>query len=137
LPRHWRRCFDFPKFISDRSLTSTWVRFDTRDRARQPERHSGPLPVGSHGIRCHGTFHPSPAHLECRIIATLPVVARASPPDRPKDDHPDVRAMVIVVRNRKVNRTLQSRAKACAAGTSEILPATARLARLHPVHRDT
>jgi hypothetical protein len=46
------------------------------------------IPPDSGGIRCHGNFPSIAAHLECHIIATPPVIVRASPPDRPKDDHP-------------------------------------------------
>ena len=46
-------------------------------------------------------------------------------------------AMVIVVRNGRVNRTSRLLTCCCGTGTSAIPHRSAREARLHPVHRDT
>ena len=49
---------------------------------------------------------------------------------------PDLAAMVIVLRNRRVNRISRLVTSPCAAGISAIPRSTARCARLHPVHRE-
>ena len=53
-----------------------------------------------------------------------------------REDGIDVAAMVIVLRNRRVNRTSRLATSPSAAGTSAISRSTARCARLHPVHRE-
>jgi hypothetical protein len=52
------------------------------------------------------------------------------------DDDIDVAAMVIVLRNRRVNRTSRLVISPGAAGISAISRSAARCARLHPVHRE-
>jgi hypothetical protein len=52
------------------------------------------------------------------------------------DDDADLAAMVIVLRNRKVNRISRLVTSPCAAGISAISHSTAQGARLHPVHRE-
>ena len=52
------------------------------------------------------------------------------------EDGIDVAAMVIVLRNRRVNRISRLLTSPCAAGIFAILRSTARCVRLHPVHRE-
>jgi len=75
--------------------------------------------------------HATPDHLLEPVIARR-VAARPVT----NGDNTGLAAMVIVLRNRRVNRTSRLATSPCAAGISAISRSTPQGARLHPVHRE-
>jgi len=75
--------------------------------------------------------HATPDHLLEPVIARR-VAARPVT----NGDNTGLAAMVIVLRNRRVNRTSRLVTSACAAGISAISRLAPQGARLHPVHRE-